>query len=241
MNLYTFVLLCASILFASNLYAQDYRVQLSAYIVKMSPSYFTNLGFPDVDARVDQNNIYRYYYGYYKNKAEADSVQTFATQNGFRYAQVIDMEQQKKLCGKPCALINEHDIYIDPTTEELYLEHIFFGFDEAKLNQVAKQNIDKIFRTLQKNKTYKLQIIGHTDSSGPAEYNLNLSKRRARTVRNHLIAKGIKEWRIFIKVYGESSPPPQWKKLKGKKPEEYGRRVTLVVLNEHGEIMADGF
>ncbi len=241
MNLYTFVLLFASMLFTCNLHAQDYRVQLSAFIVKVPPSYFTNLGFPGVDARVDQNNIYRYYYGIFDNKAEADSIQMFATQNGFRHAQVIDMEQQQNLCGKPCPLINEHDIYIDPATEELYMEHIFFGFDDSKLDQAAKQNIDKIFRTLQKNKAYKLQIIGHTDPSGPAKYNLNLSKRRARTVRNHLISKGIKEWRIFIKVYGESGPTPQWKKLEGKKPEEYGRRVTLVILDEHGEIMTNGF
>jgi OOP family OmpA-OmpF porin len=51
-----------------------------------------------------------------------------------------------------------------------------------------------------------IDITGHTDSSGPASYNLNLSQRRAQAVRSYLINKGIAATRLMAHGDGASHP-----------------------------------
>ena len=51
-----------------------------------------------------------------------------------------------------------------------------------------------------------IEIMGHTDSTGSEAYNLSLSERRARTVGNHLISKGINPTRVLTAGFGEQYP-----------------------------------
>ncbi|MBT8072380.1 MAG: OmpA family protein, partial [Xanthomonadales bacterium] len=52
----------------------------------------------------------------------------------------------------------------------------------------------------------KVEVAGHTDSQGSAEYNLGLSERRAQAVADYLIANGANAGNITVKGYGESNP-----------------------------------
>ena len=51
-----------------------------------------------------------------------------------------------------------------------------------------------------------LIVAGHTDSKGSAKYNLKLSQRRAQSVKNYLVKRGIASQRLIAKGYGEAHP-----------------------------------
>ena len=64
-------------------------------------------------------------------------------------------------------------------------------------------NVAKIFK---KYPGEKFEIVGHTDSWGRDEYNMDLSRRRANSVKNYLIAQGIDSTRLFTAGCGERMP-----------------------------------
>ena len=59
---------------------------------------------------------------------------------------------------------------------------------------------------LKENQWLDIHVLGHTDSIGREAYNLALSKGRARSVRDYLVAKGISPQRVDIEGYGDSKP-----------------------------------
>jgi len=67
--------------------------------------------------------------------------------------------------------------------------------------------IEKLAEYLKEHPDVKVIIEGHTDSTGPADYNLKLSQKRAEAVRKILIEKyGISPDRVIAKGYGETRP-----------------------------------
>ena len=79
------------------------------------------------------------------------------------------------------------------------------------------------------NEEYNLTISGHTDDVGDEAKNLDLSKRRAASVRNYLINKGIDEKRLTSEGYGESKPIADNKTSKGR---ALNRRVEFEISYE---------
>ena len=59
---------------------------------------------------------------------------------------------------------------------------------------------------LQKNPTLKIEIAGHTDNKGDKKYNQTLSQKRAESVVNYLVQKGIALTRLTAKGYGDTMP-----------------------------------
>jgi len=66
--------------------------------------------------------------------------------------------------------------------------------------------LDEGVSFLNNNPDINVEIQGHTDSIGSAEYNQKLSEKRAMAVKDYLVSKGIKEERLSIKGYGSSNP-----------------------------------
>jgi outer membrane protein OmpA-like peptidoglycan-associated protein len=64
-----------------------------------------------------------------------------------------------------------------------------FDTNKSTLTATAKENLDKLVPVLQ-NIPYWYYYFGYTDITGPADYNLKLSKERATSVRNYLVSKG---------------------------------------------------
>ncbi|NPA81353.1 MAG: OmpA family protein [Epsilonproteobacteria bacterium] len=83
---------------------------------------------------------------------------------------------------------------------------IHFDFDKAIIRDEDKPKIDKIIEILKKEPTYKAVVAGHTDSIGPASYNMKLSKRRAEALKAYMVAHGISPDRIKLEWYGETRP-----------------------------------
>jgi OOP family OmpA-OmpF porin len=83
-------------------------------------------------------------------------------------------------------------VYFDHDEDVLKIEHHFF------LNQMV--------RIVESHSDLRIKIIGHTDSNGPDQYNVQLSRRRADVIKAFLLGLGIKEEKIVIEFRGEKDP-----------------------------------
>lgn len=84
-------------------------------------------------------------------------------------------------------------------------EDVYFSYDSADLDSTALE-ATKANANLLRNESGKVEIEGHCDDRGTAEYNLALGARRAKSVRDALVALGIKASRLSTVSYGEELP-----------------------------------
>ncbi|HRW63893.1 MAG TPA: OmpA family protein [Bacteroidales bacterium] len=90
--------------------------------------------------------------------------------------------------------------------ESVVLNHIFFDFDKYDILPKSYPQLDSVYNFMERNKTVKILISGHTDNYGSEDYNKTLSFRRASSVANYIINKGISDERIIIEGIGEKNP-----------------------------------
>jgi OOP family OmpA-OmpF porin len=83
---------------------------------------------------------------------------------------------------------------------------VLFGFDSAEIKSVAYPMLDEASDILKKNPELNVEIDGHTDNMGPADYNMKLSERRANAVMEYFISKGIDAKQLTIKGFGLTKP-----------------------------------
>jgi OOP family OmpA-OmpF porin len=85
---------------------------------------------------------------------------------------------------------------------------IFFEFNSAQLAPSANELLDKVAAALASGEldTFRFSIEGHTDDVGSPEYNAALSAKRAETVQNYLLAKGVPRSRLGTIGHGEAAP-----------------------------------
>ena len=86
------------------------------------------------------------------------------------------------------------------------LEDVNFSINSAELNNKSKNIIDGFYAFLFDNPSVIVEIQGHTDNVGNDKFNMILSRDRAKSVYDYLIAKGIKPNQIKSKGYGETMP-----------------------------------
>lgn len=83
---------------------------------------------------------------------------------------------------------------------------VLFGFDQATITPQAQNTLKDLIVILNKYPDTDLEIDGHTDNTGKADYNQKLSERRAGNVAGYLTSNGIAIERISTKGYGFSMP-----------------------------------
>ena len=88
----------------------------------------------------------------------------------------------------------------------IVLRNIFFDHDKATLRKESVAELERLIQLLKDLPKLKIEIAGHTDNSGSDSYNLKLSQRRAKSVVDFLIDKGIAQGRLTAKGYGEGKP-----------------------------------
>ena len=86
------------------------------------------------------------------------------------------------------------------------LKDAFFDYDKSALREDQKAALTEDVAWLKGNAGAKVLIEGHCDERGTAEYNLGLGERRAKAVKDYLIAAGIAADRISIISYGKERP-----------------------------------
>jgi outer membrane protein OmpA-like peptidoglycan-associated protein len=83
---------------------------------------------------------------------------------------------------------------------------ILFDVNSSDLRPVAKSNLTDLAKILKKYPNTNIQVDGHTDSTGTAEWNLDLSKRRAESVGMYLGQQGVEFTRLNMVAWGETMP-----------------------------------
>ncbi len=114
------------------------------------------------------------------------------------------------------------------SNQPVVLQGIKFQLSSAELNSESENALQNIFNSLNENSNLKIEIRGYTDSIGDSNFNLTLSEKRAESVKNWLIEKGISPNRIFTKGFGESNPIGENDTAQG---QEQNRRIEIIQLN----------
>jgi OOP family OmpA-OmpF porin len=97
-------------------------------------------------------------------------------------------------------------VVVTDTSIEI-LDMIYFEYDKAIIKKESYPILDAVAATLQGNPSIALvEIQGHTDERGDDAYNLDLSDRRAHSVRTYLVEHGVDEKRLTAQGYGETQP-----------------------------------
>jgi len=97
-------------------------------------------------------------------------------------------------------------ILLTPIDKPIELPNIFYDFGKWDLRPESMVSLDKLAETLTDNPNVTIELMSHTDSRDTEEYNFDLSQKRAQSVVQYLIDKGIEPERLSPKGYGESSP-----------------------------------
>ena len=83
---------------------------------------------------------------------------------------------------------------------------VTFGFDSSELTMSARNALNDVASILTQYTDTRVNIAGHTDSTGNADYNQRLSERRAESVGNYLAQAGVSRNRLYMTGYGPSQP-----------------------------------
>jgi outer membrane protein OmpA-like peptidoglycan-associated protein len=85
-------------------------------------------------------------------------------------------------------------------------ESVRFDFDKADIKPQYRETLSRIAGILSTLKGYSIYVYGYTDDVGTQEYNLGLSERRARAVRDYLVSSGINSTIMTARGFGKSNP-----------------------------------
>jgi outer membrane protein OmpA-like peptidoglycan-associated protein len=85
-------------------------------------------------------------------------------------------------------------------------ENTEFETDKDIIRPGSFNSLNELATLLLEHPTWKLRITGHTDNMGTAEWNMDLSRRRAESVKAYLANRGIDVSRMIVKWYGEEQP-----------------------------------
>jgi OOP family OmpA-OmpF porin len=110
---------------------------------------------------------------------------------------------------------------------KLTLEGVNFDNNKATLKPESFSTLDQAAATLKEWGDVRVEVGGHSDSVGKDSYNLALSQRRAESVRQYLIGKGVAADRLTARGYGETRPVADNATEEGRLK---NRRVELVAI-----------
>lgn len=134
----------------------------------------------------------------------------------------------------------ESNIALDPDTinislqrvqlgQVLVMKNIYFETNSFELSQKSDSELQNAFQLLKENPGISVEIAGHTDNTGTAEYNEQLSQQRAKQVYNQLIERGIEKERLSFRGYSDSQPIESNDTPEGRKS---NRRIEFRVIRE---------
>jgi outer membrane protein OmpA-like peptidoglycan-associated protein len=104
------------------------------------------------------------------------------------------------------------------------LHGVYFNTGSAQLLPESEPMLQNVAGTIKQNLSWKLTVEGHTDNIGSADYNQDLSQRRAEAVRQALVSRGVPAAQLTAKGYGLTRPVDTNETVLGR---AHNRRVEL--------------
>ena len=104
---------------------------------------------------------------------------------------------------------------------------LLFDVNSSQLRPATRDNLEELARILLKYEDTDLIIDGHTDSTGPEDYNQELSEKRAEAVAYYLVRNGVGNSRIITYGYGETEPIADNASERGR---QTNRRVEVAIV-----------
>jgi outer membrane protein OmpA-like peptidoglycan-associated protein len=206
----------------------------------LGQSSFISEIIQDYTMRPDPNAKYR------MDQTYAMNIPKVEEQNLSLADEIVELEKElaklemiKKLGYDPSLM----DVDIGNTKkfkpgDKIILERIYFDFDKDLIRQESVIELSKLYYFMTSNPDMVVEVAGHTDSRGTDEYNIDLSKRRAKSVQAWLSERGIKAKRIVTKGYGEAKPIADNLKPDGSDDpdgRQMNRRIELTILSVDGK------
>jgi adhesin transport system outer membrane protein len=136
------------------------------------------------------------------------------------------IKDDKDLCpGTPAG--TKVDASGCPLKDITVLKGVYFDNDKSDLRPDALPRLDEAVETLKRYPEIKVEVAGHTDWTNTDAYNQALSERRAKSVMDYFVSKGVDAKRLTAKGYGESSPIADNESEEGRAK---NRRVELRII-----------
>lgn len=105
---------------------------------------------------------------------------------------------------------------------------IYFAFDSSRIDQEGLAQLGEMLNDVQIADVVNIRLVGHTDTMGAPQYNVDLSKRRANAVKSVLVNNGVDNGKINVKGMGESQLALQ---TGDEVAERLNRRVEIFIIN----------
>ena len=155
-----------------------------------------------IDNKADKNGVFRF-----ALKANTDYV-FIGSKEGY-----LNGKERETTKGLDRSRDFKTIILLASTAKPIELPNIFYDFAKWDLRPESMVALDKLIETLNENPNITIELGSHTDSRGSDQDNINLSQKRAQSVVNYLIEKGVVSDRLIPKGYGESTPKVVDKKM----------------------------
>jgi outer membrane protein OmpA-like peptidoglycan-associated protein len=185
-----------------------------------------------LDARTDEANKA-------KQNAEASQRQAEASQQQAAMSQrQSDMSQQQARDAEMRtsqleAQLKELNAKKTDRGLVITLGDVLFDTNKAQLKSGGTRSLQKLAGFLKQYPQRKARVEGYTDSTGGADYNQELSDRRANAVRTSLVDMGISNDRITTRGYGKESPVASNDTAAGR---QMNRRVEIILSDDNGNV-----
>jgi outer membrane protein OmpA-like peptidoglycan-associated protein len=109
------------------------------------------------------------------------------------------------------------------------LENVYFDTGKASLKPASYKSLNNLVKVLKTKRKLIIEIGGHTDNVGSVETNKALSQKRANSVKNYLVSKGVPSTQAKTKGYGDTQPIASNSTAEGK---QKNRRTQVTILQE---------
>jgi outer membrane protein OmpA-like peptidoglycan-associated protein len=141
--------------------------------------------------------------------------------------------QQEKLARIPGTEVER----VDEDTLLVHFENdVLFEVDSSRVDSDGRMTLEDVAGVLEDYDKTAVVVQGHTDSTGSEEYNLDLSERRAESVRRYLASLGVDPARLATMGFGEDSPVASNDSESGRRQ---NRRVDILLRAKAGPVRDD--